>query len=193
MSLPSFLKDKEQQNKKGKKAKEKGDFRAKCLALLEQIKDLNEDKYHELSKEFHKGYSSLNVQRNKLLGFYAHLKDELHRLKVDLGLEAQKMLQTVEATASSVAKKAKGTTKKVANAVAKTASDAGKSIEKATKKVAKTAKKTAKKVEKKVEKKVAKKTEKKVAKKVTKKTPAKKPAAKKAAKKAPAKKKASKK
>ena len=44
MALPSFLKDRDEKNKKGKKAKEKGDFRAKCLALLEQIKTINEDK-----------------------------------------------------------------------------------------------------------------------------------------------------
>jgi len=185
MALPSFLKDRDEKNKKGKKAKEKGDFRAKCLALLEQIKTINEDKYNELSKEFHKGYSSVNVQRNKLLGFYAHLKDELQRLKFDLGGEAQKVLKTVEVKAHEMAKKTSGTTKKVASAVAKSASDAGKAVKKATKKVAaKPEKKTEKKVEKKVAKKVAKKTEKKVAKKVAKKVE------KKVAKKAPVKKKA---
>lgn len=185
MALPSFLKDRDEKNKKGKKAKEKGDFRAKCLALLEQIKTINEDKYNELSKEFHKGYSSVNVQRNKLLGFYAHLKDELQRLKFDLGGEAQKVLKTVEVKAHEMAKKTSGTTKKVASAVAKSASDAGKAVKKATKKVAaKLEKKTEKKVEKKVAKKVEKKTEKKVAKKVAKKVE------KKVAKKAPVKKKA---
>jgi len=170
MALPSFLKDRDEKNKKGKKAKEKGDFRAKCLALLEQIKTINEDKYNELSKEFHKGYSSVNVQRNKLLGFYAHLKDELQRLKFDLGGEAQKVLKTVEVKAHEMAKKTSGTTKKVASAVAKSASDAGKAVKKATKKVAA---KPEKKTEKKVEKKVAKKAP------VKKKAPAKKKTSKK--------------
>ncbi len=195
MALPSFLKDKDGQNKKGKKAKEKGDFREKCLTLLEQIKTLNEEKYAELSKEFNRGYNSVNVQRNKLLGFYAHLKDELQRLRYDLGGEAQKVLKTVEVKAKKVAKKSTGTTKKVASAVAKSASDAGKTIKKATKKEApkKAAKKTEKKVEKKVAKKTTKKTEKKVAKKVAKKAPAKKAAAKKVTKKPAAKKKTTKK
>ncbi len=198
MALPNFLNKDKKKNKDGKA--KKADFREKCLLLLEQIKEINEERYNELLNTFRSRYDKMNVQKKKLLGFYGQLKNELSSLKDQAGIEIKKTTQKVanhtrviqqarekiEDKIEREKKKVKETVKNVKKTTKKVASDLKKkAAKKVTKKAAskKTAKKTAKKVTKKAApkktaKKVTKKaTPKKTAKKVTKKATAKKKAA----------------
>lgn len=152
MALPSFLQQKGK--KDGDKKSKKGDFRAKTLALLEQIKSYNEEKYKELNKTFNASYDSVNIQKKKILGFYAQLKGELRNLKLEAGEE---LFSTAKKTIQKEVKAAKKTVKKEVKAAKKTAKKVAKTAKKTAKKVAKTAKKTAKAATKKTAKKKTKK------------------------------------
>ncbi|MEK6626383.1 MAG: hypothetical protein AABY86_15545 [Bdellovibrionota bacterium] len=83
MSLSEFLKEKQSQNEDEDEAKEasrKKDFQNKCLLILTQIKEKSEEKYHELSHLFHSRFSSPNIQRKVIMGFYAQLMNEMKAL-----------------------------------------------------------------------------------------------------------------
>ncbi|MCF8060236.1 MAG: hypothetical protein K9K67_13125 [Bacteriovoracaceae bacterium] len=204
MALPDFLKNKN----KPKKGKKKQDFRERCLELLEKIKEVNNDRYHELLKTFRDRYDKINVPKKVISGFYAQLVQEYNTLRESAGetiikttkrvashhrvIEIQEKLKKRAEEIEEETKQLKKTTKKVANKVLKAAETLASEITK-DKPVKKTKKKEASKkkvVKKKApEKKVAKKKapEKKVAKK---KAPEKKVAKKKAPEKKVAKKKA---
>ncbi|TNE99558.1 MAG: hypothetical protein EP326_07910, partial [Deltaproteobacteria bacterium] len=76
MAIPNFLKEMNKQKEKNKKSN-KGDFREKCLHLLDKLKNLNEERYNEMNKVFHDQYNKINIQKKKILGFYAQLKNEI--------------------------------------------------------------------------------------------------------------------
>ncbi len=176
MAIPQFLKQIQEQRDKLKESK-KGDFRAKCVKLLHELKDHNEERYLELSKVFYQKYDKLNIQKKKILGFYALLKNELKQYQEETGIIISAQKQMV-----------KKTTKKVATKVNQVKKNAEKSVKNAVKQVRKEVEEI-KKVTKKVVKKAA---PKKVAKKAAPKKVAKKAAPKKVAKKKVVKKKAKK-
>jgi len=192
MSLPSFLREKQEKMKKNRKSN-KGDFREKCLHLLQQIKKYNEDKYKELSKIFQSQYDKINIQKKVILGFYARLKQELNELKKASGEKihtTSKKIFTkakVKMDESGVGKKVKKAKKKAKAFKKKVTKKAAAAKKKVTKKTAAAKKKVTKKTaaaKKKVTKKVtaAKKTTKKAVKKAKKTTAKKKKAVKKSKK-----------
>ncbi len=208
MSIPDFLKD---QQKKTNKETPKGDFREKCLRLLGEIKELNNERHSELMKVFRSRYDKINIQKKKILGFYAQLVNELNQLKESAGIqirkttkrvaghhtfkEAQEVVKKVEREAKQIKK----TTKRLVNNVTKKVEETKEEIEKNIKKAVqkeeqkKKATKAKKKVSKKVAKKKTTKTKKKTAKKAASKKVAKKKTAKKKSPKKTAKKKTKKK
>jgi hypothetical protein len=120
MALPGFLQQKGKNDDKNKKSK-KGDFREKSLKLLEQIKTYNEAKYQELNKAFNNNFDSVNIQKKKILGFYAQLVAELKVLRTEAGEEVfKKVVKKVEKKVN-VAKKKVEKKKKATKAKAKTA------------------------------------------------------------------------
>lgn len=197
--IPPFMKDKEDHNQESEHRPNKTDTQIKCTLVLEQIKDLSEEKYQELSSEFHNKYDNPNIQKKLILGFYGHICEVLKSLqgpKVESNVKPPnlsdplaKFKQMQKDNANGAAKVVKQApvqkAKAEKTASKKPAAKLGPKMEKAEDK--KEAKKTEKKTEKKTTKKAApKKAAKKVAKKAAKKTvkkaaPAK---AKKAAKKA---------
>jgi hypothetical protein len=94
MSLPDFLKDKEDK-KKNPHHGHKGDFRQKILALLQEIKALNEERYTELNRAFHGQYDKMNIQKKRLMGFYGQLVEELRRLRDHAGITIQKTTEKI--------------------------------------------------------------------------------------------------
>lgn len=182
MALPNFLKKDKTSSKKTKNKKDgkaqKADFREKCLALLEQIKEINEERYNELLNTFRSRYDKMNIQKKKILGFYGQLKNELATLKDQAGIEIKKTTQKVvnhsrvlqsarekieekidkeTKKVKEVVKTVKKTTKKVATSLATKKKEKAAAEGTAKKKTKKTAKKTAKKAAKKTAKKTAKK------------------------------------
>ena len=166
MALPSFLKDKPKEKKS-----QKGNFREKCSTILNQIKNLSEEKYQELSTIFRKHYDFENIKKKKIIGFYGQLVNEFKKLQSgtfsSINNSTKEIKKQVHATKTQVMKKAKEVTKKVEKVKEEVKEEVKKKVAKKTAK--KVEKKTAKKVEKKTAKKVAKKTAKKVAKKTAKK------------------------
>ena len=108
MSLPNFFKNKEENHKK--KSKPKNDFRQKCLNVLGEIKNFNEQRYLELSKLFHSKFNHVNVQKKKLLGFYGQLIDELKSFKD----KADPIIKKTKSNIQKVAKRAEKTLKESA-------------------------------------------------------------------------------
>jgi hypothetical protein len=181
MAFPDFLNNKKKNDKKGK-AFEPEVFREKCLKVLSQIKQINEEKYLKLSRIFNLQYDKANIQKKKIQGFYGQLINELKSLQGTaqerLYATGQKFVKKAEKTAKKNPK-AKAAIKKVAKAVDKvTKKEPVKKAKKVVEK--KEAKTTKKKTEKKVAKKTTKKAEKKVTKKTSKTTKAKKKTKKKA-------------
>ena len=125
MNISSFLKqqlDKKKQQEK--EVSEKESFRKKCLDLLEQIKEINEEKHQELNKIFHQGYDKLNIQRKKIMGLHGQLVNELNILKNNAGIvgsprqAAKKVIEQVKDSAKLVQKSAEEigkASKKMAN------------------------------------------------------------------------------
>ncbi|MBT3586057.1 MAG: hypothetical protein HN509_14215 [Halobacteriovoraceae bacterium] len=181
MAIPAFLQDKDSKKKKNKQ-KAKGDFREKCLKLLEQIKGLNEEKYHQLSKTFKDKYDKANIQKKIILGFYAQLVSEVKKLTdsaQDKFMTSSVVIKKYEAPVKEAVQKVKKATEKIKkNGAQKTAKKVAKTVKKAAKKATKNAKKAAKKVTK-----TAKKAAKKVSKTAKKAATKKKPTAKKKKKK----------
>lgn len=175
----SFLK--EQMNKKENEQQEsnKNEFRDKIIHVLGQIKELNEERYHELNRLFHQGYDRVNVQKKKLLGLHGQLLSELKTLREKAGIsvasvshEAKSRVDSVKKTTKKMAKEmAKQVTKEV-NQVKKEAVAQVKEVKKELKKGLDSAKKTVKKASDTAKKKAVKKAapvgKKKVAKKVVK-------------------------
>ncbi len=178
---PLFKKESKKKDKRPKV-----DFKAKCLEVLAQIEELSPERYQDLMRLFKSQYDKVNIQKKKIMGFYALLMSEWKTLRqeVDMGIDkAQEVIKTTKKAAKKIIKNpsmkevskavnkiSEATTKKkVAKKTAKKA--AKKTAKKAAKKVAKkvTKKKTPAKTTKKTAKKVAKKTAKKVTKKTTKK------------------------
>ena len=150
MSIPEFLQEKLNQ-KQGKS--DKGDFREKCLLLLQQIRGLNEEKYHELMNIFRSRYDKMNIQRKKLLGFYAQLKSELMKLQDDALGEIRK---TTKRVATGLVQTPAGQMAKEAIVKAKSEiSKKKKEVKSATQKAVKAAGKKLGQVKKKVSKKAA--------------------------------------
>ena len=157
MALPKFLQKNSDVKTPKKDENKKQEFRDKCIDLLNQIKEKNEKKYHELQKIFHAKFDKINIQKKFILGFYAQLKKEFHELviltdgpKVLKKEAAKKKVTKKKAAAKKTAKKAtaKKKTAKKATAKKKTAKKATakkKTAKKATAKKATAKKATAKK------------------------------------------------
>jgi hypothetical protein len=79
--IPPFLKDKEEQNQDSEHRPNKTDMQIKCTQTLEEIKEFSEEKYQELSSDFHAKYDNPNIQKKLILGFYGHLCEVLQGLK----------------------------------------------------------------------------------------------------------------
>ena len=85
----------------------------KCLSVLEQIKTINEEKYTILYRNYRGQFDkTANIQKKKILGFYAQLMDELKSLQGNaqerLYATGQEFIKKAEATAmkNPAAKKA---------------------------------------------------------------------------------------
>ena len=158
MAFPDFLK-KKKKDKKGK-AFEPQLVIHKCLKVLEQIKQLNEEKYSKLYRSYMNDFDNVtNIQKKKIQGFYAQLVEELKSLQGT----AQERLY---ATGQDLMKKAEKTAK--TNPAAKKAvKEVSKVVDKVTKAPAKRKKKAAKKKAPAAKKKTAKTAKKKTAKKKT--------------------------
>ncbi|OFZ16038.1 MAG: hypothetical protein A2X86_13205 [Bdellovibrionales bacterium GWA2_49_15] len=114
MSLDEFLKEKQAQEE-AKEASKKKDFHDKCLLILAKIKEKSEEKYHELSHLFHTRFSSPNIQRKVIMGFYAQLMNEMHALNPTpvITQTATQLKQGVSTTLANTKKKAQALVEKV--------------------------------------------------------------------------------
>jgi len=84
MGMPAFLQKQQEDQAKNKKSN-KGNFRGKCLQLLNVVKSYNEERYHELHRVYHAKYDKDNIQKKVILGFYGQLKNEIRQFKIDKG------------------------------------------------------------------------------------------------------------
>ena len=144
MPIPDFFKRQEEKKKNGKKNKKKnkGDFRVKCRAKLNRIKELSQERYEELNKVFASRYDKDNIQKKMILGFHGQLANEIAKLSSAAGpifKAAVPMKKSVEVKKPKPTKKAE---KKVEKKEAKTEK---KVTKKAAAKTTTTKKKTAKK------------------------------------------------
>ncbi len=124
MSLDEFLKEK-QALEDAKEASKKKDFHDKCVHILGQIKEKSEEKYHELSQLFHSRFSSPNIQRKVIMGFYAQLVGEMKALDPTpvITQTAAKIKKEVKTTMAATKQKAKALVKKVEHAKKETKTD----------------------------------------------------------------------
>ena len=112
MNISTFLKQQlEKKEKQDKETSDKENFRQKCIQLLGQIKEINEERHQELNKLFHQGYDKINIQRKKLLGLHGQLVHELKILREKAGMtvdparqSAQKVIDQVKGGAKQVQK-----------------------------------------------------------------------------------------
>ncbi len=172
MSFPDFL-NKKKKDKKGKSFDPQKVI-DKCQNVLEQIKDLSEERYAKLYRSFRSEFdNATNIQKKKIQGFYAQLVNELKSLQGNaqerLYATGQEFIKKAEKTVKTnpAAKKAVKKVSKVVDKVTKTPAK-----KKETKKKAKTTKKKEtkkKETKKKVAKKAPVKSKKKTTKKKTKK------------------------
>jgi hypothetical protein len=168
-----FLKYFEKGGESAKKAtsKKKEDFFAKCEQVLEGIRPLSEEKFHELQKVFHTRFHNANTPKKVLLGFHGQLVNslkELQKMSPQVSKKIKKAVDkktaSVKAVKTMIEDKVKVVKKAAAKKVGKKKAAAKKAPAKAVKKATAAKKKVAKKV-------VAKK---KLVKKAVKKAPAKK-------------------
>ncbi|MBI2520179.1 MAG: hypothetical protein HYV97_07170 [Bdellovibrio sp.] len=117
MSLDEFLKEKQTQEEANEASKKK-DFHDKCILILGKIKEKSEEKYHELSHLFHSRFSSPNIQRKVIMGFYAQLMNEMRALDPTptLTQAATNLKQEVSSTVQATKQKAKDLIEKVEQA-----------------------------------------------------------------------------
>ncbi|HLE11371.1 MAG TPA: hypothetical protein VI754_08995 [Bacteriovoracaceae bacterium] len=112
MTLPAFLKEKLEV-----KESNKGNFKDKCLQVLEQIKHFNEEKYKQLSTTFHAYYDNENIQKKKIIGFYGQLVNELKQLRHTatsvISESTQKIQETVDSAKAEVINKSNEIAQKV--------------------------------------------------------------------------------
>ena len=176
MTLPENFKPQDQTTKK--KTRDKTDFRQKCLHLLDQIKEVNEERYHDLIKMFHSRFNSIHIQKKLIMGFYAQLINELKHLRplaeqglLDIQKSVNKSVKTTKKTVNQTIKGVKKASSKLEKNVVAQVKKTTKTAERKIGKLAATVKKKAKKISKKTAASgLAKKVTKKVVLKNTKKT-----------------------
>jgi len=112
MGMPAFLQKQQEDQAKNRKSN-KGNFRSRCILLLNLIKTYDENRYHELHRVFHAKYDKENIQKKVILGFYGQLKNEIRQFKIDKGeIKVNKVVQLPKHTPKPV---------KIENKVEKTA------------------------------------------------------------------------